>query len=116
MAKHSLSISNLLTSFLLSLCFAYIIIGFLNPVLDSTLAIIVSTAILMTIANVINYFFVKRAFELFQDGFLSKWLNIILTLSLPIFWIAFLYACLQFPEMFLLEYISIPQKYLLTFI
>src|SRR5688572_16947191 len=103
MAKHSLSISNFLISFLLSLCFAYIIIGFLNPVLDSTLAIIVSTAILMTIANVINYFFVERTFESFQDGFLSKPLNIILALSLPIFFITTIYICLKFPEMFLWE-------------
>lgn len=111
MAKHSISHS--MVSFLINLCFAYIIIGFLNPVLDSILAIVIATLIVMTIANSILYFFVKQAT---QSLFLSKSLNKILVLSLPVFWFVTVYICLQFPEMFLLEYISIPQKYLLTFI
>ncbi|HRJ74757.1 MAG TPA: hypothetical protein PLX90_02115 [Anaerolineales bacterium] len=108
MAKHS--ISQFSISFLLSVCFAYIIIGFLNPVLDSTLAIIIATLIVMTIANVLVYLSLRD----------MKWrsnpLNIILALSLPVFFIVTVYICLQFHEMFLSEYISIPQQYFLTFL
>jgi len=108
MAKHS--ISRFLISSLISLCFSYIIIGFLNPVLDSTLAIIISTLIVMTIANVLVYLSLRD----------MKWrsnpLNIILALSLPVFFVATIYICLQFPEILVWEYISIPSQYFLTFI
>lgn len=107
MAKHS--ISQFAISFLISLCFAYIIIGFLNPVLDSILATVISTIILMTIANVLTYMSL-RATPLFL------WRSNPLIFSLPIFFFATIYICLQFPEIFLIEYISIPQKYFLTFI
>ncbi|MFN3492142.1 MAG: hypothetical protein ACK40V_07980, partial [Anaerolineales bacterium] len=114
MAK--LSIPQFLISFFFSLCFAYIIIGFLNPVLDSTLAIALAALVVITIANVILYFFLKQAALSFHNGFLSKSINKILVLSLPIFFIATMYICLQFPEMFAGEYISIPSQYFLTFI
>lgn len=107
MAKHS--ISHFLISFIISLCFAYIIIGFLNPVLDSTLAIIISTIVLTMIANALIYLSL-RATPLFS------WRSNPLALSLPIFFIGTIYFCLQFPEMFLLEYILVPQEHFLIFI
>jgi hypothetical protein len=107
MAKHS--ILHFLISFVLSLCFAYIIIGFLNPVLDSILAIVIATLIMMTIANVLIDM-------LLRAPPLLLWRNNPLIFSLPIFFIGTIYICLQFPEMFVWEYISIPQQYLLTFI
>ncbi|MBL8051661.1 MAG: hypothetical protein JNM46_10605, partial [Anaerolineales bacterium] len=105
MAKHS--IPHFLISFLLSLCFAYIIIGFLNPVLDSILAIVIATLIVMTIANVLMYMSLRAT---------PLWRSNLLATSLPIFFIGTIYICLQFPEMFVWEHISIPQQYLLTFI
>ncbi len=107
MAKHS--ISHFLVSFLISLCFAYIIIGFLNPVLNSILAIVIATLISMTIANLLIYLALPNAS-------LSFWQRAPLVLSFPIFFIAAMYICLQFPEMFVWEYISIPQQYLWIFI
>lgn len=100
------STSQFAISFLISLCFAYIIIGFLNPVLDSTSAIIISTLIFMMITNVIVYLSLRD----------TKWKSNPIAISLPIFFIATIYICLQFPEMFLWEYISIPQQYFLTFL
>ncbi|MBL8097717.1 MAG: hypothetical protein JNK81_00945 [Anaerolineales bacterium] len=114
MAKHS--ITQFLISFLLSVCFAYIIVGFLNPVLDSTLAIVIATLIMMVISNVIFYSFVKQATQSFRNGFLSKPLSMLIVSLLPIFWFVTVYICLQFPEMFVWENISIPIQYLLTFI
>lgn len=107
MAKHS--ISRFIVSFLLGLCFAYIIIGFLNPVLDSILAIVISTLIIMTIAN----FIIDISLPATP---LSLWRSNPFVLSLPVFFIGTIYICLQFPEMFVWENISIPQQYLLTFI
>ncbi|MBL8051475.1 MAG: hypothetical protein JNM46_09660, partial [Anaerolineales bacterium] len=107
MAKHS--IPHFLISFLLSLCFAYIIIGFLNPVLDSLLAIVIATLIVMTIANVLMYMSLRATP-------LLLWRSNPLILFLPIFFLVTIYICLQFPEMFVWEHISIPQQYLLTFI
>lgn len=107
MAKHS--ISYFLTSFLISLCFAYVIIGFLNPVLDSILAIVIATLLVMTIANVLIYMSLRATN-------LSLWRSNPLVFSLLIFFVGTIYICLQFPEMFVWEYISIPQRYLLIFI
>lgn len=115
MAKQ-ISIPSFIASFLFSLCFAYIIVGFLNPVLNSTFAIVIATLIVMIIINVFFYPFVKQATQSFHNGFLSKTLNIILVLSLPIFFIGTIYICLQSPEMFMWEYISVPRQYLSTFI
>lgn len=98
-----------LFGFLISLCFAYIIIGFFNPVLDSTFALVVATLILMISANLLIYLALRNAP-------LSFWQSARLVLSFPIFFIAAMYICLQFPEMFAWEYISIPQQYLWIFI
>lgn len=98
-----------LVSFLISLYFAYIIIGFLNPVLDSTFALVVATLISMTIANLLIYISLRNAS-------LSFWQSAPLVLSFPIFFIAAMDICLQFPEAFVWEYVSIPQRRLWVFI
>ncbi len=120
MAKHS--ISQFLISFLISLCFAYLLIGFLNPVLDSTLAIIIATLIVMTIANILIYLSLQNSVgrvalsEISEGRIETNSRSNPFLLFLPIFFLATLYICLQFPDIFLIEYISIPQKYLSTFI
>src|SRR5690606_21615147 len=116
------SISKFSIRFLMSVCFAYIIIGFLNPVLDSTLAIIIAPLIVMTIANVIVYLSLRDTGGRVATKWRieTKWqcylLNSILALSPPVFFITTIYIGLQFPEMFVWEYISIPSQYFLTFI
>ncbi|KXK15988.1 MAG: hypothetical protein UZ14_CFX002000164 [Chloroflexi bacterium OLB14] len=120
MAKHS--ISHFSISFLLSLCFAYLLIGFLNSVLDSTLAIIIATLIVMTIANILIYLSLQNSVgrvalsEISEGRIETNSQSNPFLLFLPIFFFATIYICLQFPDIFSIEYISIPQKYLLTFI
>lgn len=110
-SRSQLSFPNYLISSLLSLCFSYLIIGFLHEVLDTNIKIIVSSAILITITNILFYYLIQSL----HADFFNKPINILLGLSLPIFFSVTIYICLQFPEMFLLEYILIPQKHLLAF-
>lgn len=107
MVKHS--IPHFLASFLTSLWLAFILLGFLNPVLDSHLAIVIATLIVMIIANVLIYILLRSM----PSSLLRSNPYV---LFLPIFFVGVIYICLQFPVMFKWEYISIPQEYLLTFI
>ncbi|MEW6404969.1 MAG: hypothetical protein AB1649_24500, partial [Chloroflexota bacterium] len=97
-----------LVGFILSFIFAYGAVGFLSLAIKATFQMIVLTAGLTIVGSLISYYLVRRASRSFQTGFLSKPLNIILGLLLPVFLVALILVISQFPEMFLLSYISVP--------
>lgn len=109
--RSQLSFSHYIISCLLSLGFSYLIIGFLHPVFDTNIKIIVATALLTTITNIFFYFLTKSL----HSDFFNKPFNICLAISLLLILFVTIYICSQFPEMFLLEYILIPQKYFWVF-
>jgi hypothetical protein len=94
--------------FLLCLLIVYGVDGFLTDVLQSTFNMIIFTFISLLIGSVFGYYLVQRVVHSFNDGFLSKTLNIILCLTLPLLLSGLIYASLQFPSMFVLEYIKVP--------
>ena len=102
--------------FLLSFLFAYGAVGFLSDVLKTTLNMIVFTVILILAGSSLGYLLVRRAVCSFHGGFLSKPLNIILAFALPLFLVALIYASAQFPSMFVMDYIRVPQNWLGMFI
>jgi hypothetical protein len=110
------STSHYFIAFLLSLFFAYGAVGFLSQVLEGTFNMIVFTAALILIDSVCGYYLVSRAAQSFRDGFLSKPLNIVLALTLPLLLLAVIYASLQFPSMFVREYIMVPPNWFGLFI
>ncbi len=107
----NISFVQYLISFGLSLLFVYGAVGFLDEVLKTLFSVMLFTLILIPACSLFGYYLVRRAAHSFQDGFLHKPLNIILCLILPILFIAILSMSAQFPEMFLWEYITIPQNF-----
>ncbi len=102
--------------FLLTLVFAYGAVGFLSDVLQSLFSMVIFTVVFITIGSVCGYYLVRRAVRSWRDGFLSRPLNLILVLALPLLLCAMIYACLQFPVMFVWQYISVPQKWISLFV
>src|SRR6266545_1076480 len=102
--------------FLLSFVFTYGAVGFLSGVLKTVFNMVVFTVVLIILGCVFGYYLVSRAARSFHDGFLSQPLNIILCLTLPLLLAALLYASIQFPAMFIWEYISVPSDWLGFFI
>jgi hypothetical protein len=109
--RESHSIWHYSFGFLLSLFFAYAAVGFLSDVIKTTFNMIVFTAILIMTGSVCGYYLVSRAARSFRDGFLSKPLNIILCLTLPLLLFAIIIASGQFPSMFIWEYITVPSSW-----
>ena len=107
--SHSIGIYIL--SFLLAVLFAFAAVGFLSGVIKTIFNLILVTGGLILTGSVIGFFLVRRAGRSFQNGFLKKPLNIILCLTLPILLLAFIFAELQFPSMFLREYVVIPSNW-----
>lgn len=105
-----------LISFLVVLNLTYGAIGFLREVLRTPFGMFLFAAIFMSIGTTLGYFLVQHAAESFRTGFLSKSLNIILALSLPIFWIALILNATQYPSMFSVEYIRVPQEWMSLFL
>lgn len=110
------SFPHYLIGFLLSLNFTYGAVGFLSEALGAPFGMVMFTAVLITISNVTGYYLVRRAARSCRDGFLSKPLNVILVLTLPLLLSAVIYASAQFPSMFVWEYIIVPQKWIALFI
>ena len=102
--------------FLFSLIFTYGAVGFLSDALQSSFSMVIFTAFFITIGSVLGYYLVRRFARSFREGFLSKPLNLILTLILPLLLFIMIYVGLQFPVMFVWEYISVPQKWIGLFI
>jgi hypothetical protein len=99
-------------SFLLTFLFAYAAVGFLSAAFQTPLNLILFTGGLTVAGSVLGYLLVHRAARSFQNGFLNSPLNIILCLTLPLLLSAFIFAALQFPSMFILDYITVPSKWL----
>jgi hypothetical protein len=101
------SIGHYSFGFLLSLIIAYGAVGFLSDVLKTVFNMIVFTVIFILAGSVPGYYLVRRAARSFRNGFLSRPLNIILCLALPLLLSALILAVVQFPSMFVLEYIKV---------
>lgn len=105
-----------LLAFLFVLKLAYGLVGYLQAPLRTPYNMALFTAISITLGCVIGYYYVKRAANSFlNNGFLSKPLNILLVLILPIFAAAIIYGSAQFPSMFVWEYITVPQEWTALF-
>lgn len=104
-----------LFGFILTLIFTYGAVGFLSEVLRTPFGMILFTAVFITIGSVAGYYLVRRALRSIRAGFLSKLLNLILSLALPLLLSAVIYASVQFPSMFVWEYIIVPQKWIVLF-
>ena len=111
-----LSTFHLLLSFLVTLNLTYGAIGFLQPVLRTPFGMFLFAIITLTVGTTLGYFLVQRAAESFRNGFLSKPLNVLLALSLPIFWIALIVNASQYPSMFAIEYILVPPAWMPLFL
>ncbi len=113
--RSSLSIPHILISFLLALGFTYGAVGFLHEVLRTPFGMALFTSVSMTLGLVTGYFVTQKAADSVRAGFLSKPLNWFLVLSLPVFWIALVISALQFPSMFVLDYVRVPQEWIALF-
>jgi len=105
-----------LLSLLIAINLTYGAIGFLHEVLRTPYGMFLFALIFMTVGATLVYFLVQRAARSFREGFLGKPLNIILALSLPIFWIALIFSAAQFPSMFSMDYIRVPQAWMSLFL
>ncbi|NOH01679.1 MAG: hypothetical protein HND47_06815 [Chloroflexi bacterium] len=110
------SILHYLIAFLLALNLTYGTVGFLREVLRTPFGMVLFTTTFMTPSAAIGYFLVQRASRSLRGGFPGKPLNVILGLSLPILWIAFIYAPSQFPSMSVVDYFRIPREWITLFI
>jgi len=108
--SHSIGIY--FSGFLLALLLAFVTVGFLNEAIETIFNLILFTSILTLVGSVVGYYLVRHAARSFQNGFLTRPLNIILFLTLPVFLIMLIFAALQFPAMFLWEYIAVPSNWL----
>ncbi len=110
------SFANYFISFLLSLIFTYGAVGFLSAVLKTSFSMGAFTALSITIGSLFGYYLICRAARSFRNGFLSKPLNLIMAIVLPVLLGALIYASLQFPVMFTWNYITVPQKWIGLFV
>ncbi len=112
--SHSIGIYSL--GFLLTFLLAFGTVGFLNEAIKTTFNLVLFTGGLTLAGSVVGYYLIRRAARSFRVGFLSKPLNIILCLALPLLLSALIFASMQFPSMFVLEYISVPSDWFGLFI
>ena len=110
------SLPRYLLGFLLSLGLAYGAVGFLSDPLRTPFSMVLFTALFVTIGSVLGYYLLGRAGKSLRAGFLSKPLNFILALSLPVFLFTIIYISVQFPAMFVWDYIRVPQEWLPLFL
>ena len=106
--KTSISIPHFLLSFLVTLIITYGFVGFLQKPLHTPFNMALFTAVFTIFGSIAGYFLVQRAANSLRRGFLSKPINLLLVLSLPVFLIALIASALQFPSMFVWEYIRVP--------
>ncbi|MEN9562651.1 MAG: hypothetical protein RIR73_895, partial [Chloroflexota bacterium] len=114
--RDRISILEYLISFLVALNLTYGTIGFLQPVLRTPFGMFLFAVITLTIGTTLGYFLAQRAAESFRTGFLSKPLNILLALSLPIFWVLLILNAAQYPSMFAIETILVPPTWIPLFL
>jgi hypothetical protein len=105
-----------LLGYLMSFKLTYGLVGYLQHPLRTPYNMALFTAVSITLGSVIGYYFVQSSVKSFiEGGFLSKPLNILLVLVLPVFVAAVIYGSVQFPSMFVWEYIIVPQKWMVLF-
>ncbi len=113
--RSQISTPQYLISFLITFNLTYGTIGFLREVLRTPFGMFLFVVITMTLGTTFGYFLGQRATESFRTDFLSKPLNILLALSLPIFWVALIINASQYPSMFAMEYILVPTTWISLF-
>ncbi|MBN8656645.1 MAG: hypothetical protein J0M11_12995 [Anaerolineae bacterium] len=111
-----LSTFHFLLSFLVTLNLTYGTIGFLQPVLRTPFGMFLFAIISLTVGTTLGYFLVQRAAQSFRTGFLSKPINVLLALSLPIFCVVLIVNAAQYPSMFSMDYIRFPQEWMPLFL
>jgi hypothetical protein len=104
-----------LFSFLITLNLTYGAVGFLREVLRTPFGMFLFTSIVMTIGTTIGYFLIQITTRSLKNGFLSNPLNVLLALSLPVFWVALIISANQFPSLFVMDYIRVPNEWLALF-
>ncbi len=110
------SLLHYLLAFSLALNLTYGAVGFFHEPLRTPYNMVLFTVFFISIGNGIGYYLVRRAAQSFHDGFLSKPLNVLVALLLPLFLTAAVYASLQSPALFVWQYILVPQKWMTLFI
>ena len=114
--QNQFTIPYYLFSFLITLNLTYGAVGFLREVLRTPFGMFLFTFIVMAVGTTIGYFLFQLTSQSLQIGFLSKPINVLLALSLPIFWVALIISANQFPPLFVMDYIRVPQEWLALFI
>jgi len=114
--QNRIAILEYLFSFLVTLNLTYGAIGFLREILRTPFGMFLFAVTFMTIGTTLGYFLVQRAAESVRTGFLSKPINVILALSLPIFWVALIINASQYQSMFTIETILVPPTWIPLFI
>ena len=105
-----------LFGFILTLILTYGAVGFLGEVFRTPFGMVLFTVVFIAIGSTAGYYLVRRAARSIRDGFLSKPLNVIIVLALPLLLSAIIYASLKFPSMLVWESILIPQKWVALFL
>ena len=110
------SLHHYVIGFLPSLILTYGAVGFLNEALRTPFGMVLFTGALIIPGSMVGYRLVSRSARSFRNGFLSKPANMILAFALPLLLSAVIYGSMQFPSMFLMDYIIVPQKWMALFI
>lgn len=114
--QNQFTISYYLFSYLITLNLTYGAVGFLHQVLRTPFGMFLFAFIVMTVGTTIGYFLVQHATRSLQNGFLSNPINIILALSLPVFWVGLIFKAAQYPSMFSMDFIRVPQAWMSLFL
>jgi hypothetical protein len=105
------SMGHYFPGFLLSLFFTYATMGFLNGVFTGRFGVITFSVTSTIVGSIVGYYLVRRASHSFRDGFLSNPISIIFAALLPLFLVAIIFVCQQYPAMFVLAYIQMPAEW-----
>jgi len=106
---HSIGIYSI--SFLITFLLTFAAVGFLNEAIKTPLNLILFTGGFVLAGSTLGYFPVRRASRSLHNGFLSQPLNLVLCLTLPVLLSALIFASVQFPSMFLWDYITVPSNW-----
>jgi len=106
---HSIGIYSI--SFLITFLLTFAAVRFLNEAIKTPLNLILFTGGFVLAGSTLGYFPVRRASRSLHNGFLSQPLNLVLCLTLPVLLSALIFASVQFPSMFLWDYITVPSNW-----
>lgn len=104
-----------LLSYLMSFKLTYGLVGYLQEPLRTPFNMVLFTGFSITLGSLIGYYLFRRAVHSLREDFLSRPLNLLLVLILPLLVSAVIYGSVQFPSMFVWEYITVPQKWMTLF-